>query len=136
MSKAGEKIVQEMKSVRSGLADDVDELVDSAGEMLDLRQYIKSFPWAFLGGAVALGYLVVPRRLEIVSPDRDALLELAKQNKLVVQANPTPRKRGGAVGTLFGFAANALARGAVGYISRQAGKMMDDGGPASDQPPH
>jgi hypothetical protein len=127
MNETSEKIISRMESVRGEIASDVDDMVTSAGRMFDWREYLRRYPWAFLGAAVAVGYFVVPSRKEIVSPDPETLLALAKRNQLVVQANPTPQKRGGLAGTLFSIAANALVRGALSYLAQQAGRVMSDG---------
>jgi hypothetical protein len=132
MSDTGERIIRQMEAVRHELAEDVDDVVTSAGQAFDWREYVRRYPWAFLGAAAAVGYFVVPSREEIVSPDAETLLALARRNKLVVQANPTPQKRGGLAGTLFSIAANALVRGAVSYLGQQAGRVMSDGASEKD----
>jgi hypothetical protein len=73
-----------------------------------------------------VGFLVVPQRAEIVSPSAEALEQLAKRNKLVVESNPTPQAKGGLVGALFGLMANAAVRGAMGYLGQNVGKLWGD----------
>ena len=132
MCHSAERIRERMESVRSELDHDVDGVVRSAKRMIDWRVYVHKYPWACLGAAAAIGYLIVPRRLELNSPDADTLLELAKQNKLVIQANPSPQPQRGVAGMLIQLAADAAARGVLSYLGRQReyGNVPHDGRPA------
>jgi hypothetical protein len=104
--------------------EDVDEVVHSTRQMFDWREYVRRYPWACMGIAAAVGYLVVPKRVELISPDTDTLLRLAKKNKLVVKASPTPHERSGITSTLFTLAANAAVRGVVSYLGQWGGEYM------------
>ncbi len=122
MCGSAERIRSRMESIRGQLDQDVDDVVESAKSMIDWRVYVSEYPWACLGAAVAIGYLVVPRQLEVNRPDADTLLELAKGNKLVVSANPSPQPSRGVAGMLFHVAAKAAVRGALSYLGQQLGK--------------
>ena len=126
MNDAAEDIQQRMKAVRCDLVGDVDDVLRSARQMLDWKEYVRRYPWACMGAAAALGYLVVPRRLELISPDAETLLQLAKQNKLVVKPNPTPQNRRGLLSTLLTIAGTAVVRGAMAYVSQQAGRIAGE----------
>ena len=113
MKETAEQIQERMEALRCHLADDVGDVVHSTKRMADWREHVKRYPWACVGTATAIGYLIVPRRLEIISPDTDTMLELARKNQLVVSANPTPHEQGrGMLGTLLTLAGNAAVRGA------------------------
>lgn len=133
MSETAEQIQKRMEVVRCDLIDDVDEVVRSAKEMVSWREYVQRYPWVCVGAAVALGYLVVPRRLELISPDAGTLLELAKRNKLVVKPSPKPEKRRGLVSNLVTLATHAVVRGAAAYFSQQAGKAFGAEASESDR---
>lgn len=126
MSEAAELIQKRMEAVRCHLAGDVDEVVRNTRQMFDWQEYVRQYPWAFMGAAAAVGYLVVPKRVEITSPDVHTLLELAKRNQLVVQTNPKAEKQQGVMGALLGIAANTLLRAAVAYVGQQAGKLVGE----------
>lgn len=117
-----------MDELRSDLGDNVEEIVDSARTLSDWRHYVSTFPWACMAGAAALGFLIVPKRIEMVSPDADALEELAKRNKLVVKSNPKPQAKSGMTGAMFSFLANAAMRGAMAYVGQNVGKLMGSAG--------
>ncbi len=118
-----DEIREQMETVRCHLSNDVDGMVRSARNMLDWQSVVRRFPWVCVGAAAAAGYLLIPRRVEIISPDPETLLDLAKRNKLVVKAKPSPRPRDSLISTLFNLAANAAVRGATSYVSQQAGRL-------------
>ena len=56
-------IRQRMEEVRCDLDEDVQEIVEGARDMGEWRSYVRTYPWVCLGAALAVGYLIVPRRL-------------------------------------------------------------------------
>jgi hypothetical protein len=133
MSSVAERIQRRMHDLRGQLDDDVEEVVDSAKEFTDWRTYVRRYPWACVGVAAAIGYLVVPSRVELESPDVDTLLELAKQNKLVVEANPSPRKQEGLASTAFRFMLHAAGRSALSYLGQIVGELAARDSDATDE---
>jgi hypothetical protein len=125
-AREAEEIQREMARIRCDLNADVDEIVENARVMSDWRYYVKSYPWACAAGALALGYLIVPSRLEIISPDAKTLAKLAKENRLLVKPEPEPHKRGGIVGPLFTLVASTLVRGLVAYLGQVAGRSLSE----------
>lgn len=119
MEDAAKSIQRRMEDVRTRLDEDVDEAVGSARQMVNWHAYVRRYPWACLGLAAVAGYLLVPRRLELSSPDADTLLELARKNKLVIEANPTPLKRNSLAGKLIGLAGHVAVREALTYFGRK-----------------
>jgi hypothetical protein len=130
---SAEHIQHRMHDLRGQLDNDVEEVVDSAMEFTDWRTYVRSYPWACVGVAAAIGYLVVPSRVELESPDVDTLLELAKKNKLVVQANPSPRKRDGIASTALRFILHAAGRSALTYLGQKVGELSVRDRDAADE---
>jgi hypothetical protein len=122
--KSADAIQGQMAKIRSDLHADVRGIVENARVITDWKYYVRRYPWASVAGAAALGYLVVPRRLELLRPDPATLAELAKTNRLVVNPQPDPKPRGGAMTSLFTFLANTLVRTAVGYMGQNAGKIL------------
>jgi hypothetical protein len=130
---SAERIQRRMYDLRGQLGNDLEEVVDSAKEFTDWRTYVRSYPWACVGVAAAIGYLVVPSRVELESPDADTLLELAKKNKLVVEANPSPRKREGIASTALRFILHAAGRRALAYLGQKAGELAVRDRDAADE---
>lgn len=119
-------IRQRMRQLRSELRDDVADVVESARRVADWQAWVQKYPWLSLGLATAVGYMVVPRRIQVVHPDPQTLLELARKHQLVVDANPKPRQRAGVGGLMLDWLARSAVRGAVAFISDQAAKGLRD----------
>lgn len=96
-----------------------------AKRLTDWRYYVKAFPWACLAGAVTIGYLAVPNRRDILTPDVDDLAELARRNQLVVQRRPKPTKSVSAANAALSLLANVLMRGAAHYIRQRMAERGD-----------
>jgi hypothetical protein len=121
-----ETIEAQMARIRCSLNEGVEGIVENARVMSDWRYYVRNYPWTCVGAVAALGYLVVPSRLDVIRPDADTLAKLAKQNRLLVTPEPEPQKRGGLAGVLLNLAAGAITRGAVSYFSQVAQRTMSD----------
>lgn len=118
-----EEISRKMADVRQVLDEDIQSIAQSAKVMTDWTYYVKQYPWASVGAAAALGYLMVPNKVFITRPDADQLEKLAKRNKLVVKANPEPQAQTGIVGAIFSLVASMAMRGVMAYVGQQLGKV-------------
>jgi hypothetical protein len=117
-------ICRRMQEVRCQLGDDVEQIVGSARTLVDWEHYVRQYPWWCLAGAAAIGFLAVPKRAEIISPDAEAMEQLARRNKLVVQSKPQARAKSSMSASVLRFLANAAIRSAVAYAGQNAGKLM------------
>lgn len=131
MSRSAETIRKEMQHVRREIADDMHDVVESTRQMTNWRSYVNRYPLVCLGAAAAVGFMIVPKRVEIVSPDVDALLRLAKKNKLVVNNEPTAQAKSGFAGAMLGLVGNAVLRAGIAYVGQNLGKVS--GGAAAAQ---
>ena len=129
-------IRSQMAGVRSALDENVHEIVTNARNLTDWKYYVRAAPWGAVGAAAALGYLAVPRRLEIMRPDASDLAELARQNRLVVQpaAQAQEKRSSGPTQMIVTMLTNAAMRAAMAYFSQQAGRIM--GQEAADEEVH
>ena len=123
-SSDADRICREMEQLRGELKEEYGAIVRGARVLADWHYYVQTFPWACLGAAAAVGYLAVPRRLEIMSPDADTLAKLAKSNRLVVKQKPEVHERSGIAGSLLTLAANAAIRAGLAYAGQQSGKFF------------
>jgi hypothetical protein len=82
---AAERIRARMAELRSELSYDVQEVGRSARAMADVGHYVRRFPWASVAIAAAVGYLLVPRKKQIVYPDPAQLAKLIKQKQVRVE---------------------------------------------------
>lgn len=126
MTPSTDTIRHRMQQVRCDLGNDVGEIVESTREMTDWRAYVRRYPWVCLGLAALVGYAVMPKRVEIVSPDANAFLELARKNKLVVNTDSQPHAKSGLAGMAVSLIANAAMRSAVAYAGQQLGKIATE----------
>jgi hypothetical protein len=123
-SSEAERIRREMEYLRGELNDEYGAIVRGARVLADWHYYVRTFPWATVGAAAALGFLAVPRRLEVMSPDAATLAKLAKSNRLVVKPKPEAHAQSGIVGSLLTLAANAALRAAIAYAGQKTGKVF------------
>lgn len=117
-----EKIQAEMRQVRTELHQDVKEVVASARDMTDWRQYVRTSPWLCVGAAAALGYFMVPGRTVVMKPDAQDLKELVKAQKLVVNTDSRPKQ--GIVGTVLNMALGTLLQGGMALASQQFDEFL------------
>lgn len=111
MSDSAEEIVKRMQHVRREVSDDVKGIVQTAKTLSDWRYHVKHHPWLCMGVALALGFLLVPKRKRIPTEEAKELIALLKKYNVGVTAPPT--STGGLLRTLVGVAAPALARTAT-----------------------
>lgn len=128
-----DEVLREMSHIRRQFREDVEDVVDSAREFADWKSYVRAHPWICIGAAMAAGYLMVPSRYEIQSPDADALKKLAKQNRLVVEANPSATARTSMLGSAATFMGHLLLRQALALAGQKLGAIFAvDGQEESD----
>lgn len=125
-----QQIRKTMAVIRRELDDDLDHVEQSARTLMDWRYYIKNYPWACVGVAAAIGYFVIPRRLEINSPDPKTLEKLARDRHLVVEQKPEAEAKGGLLGGAFSFISGLILKTAMAQVGAQLASLMQ--GP--DQP--
>ena len=82
-----------MQQLRCEIDGDMEDMSASARTMVDWKHYVKTYPWVCLGAAVALGFLIVPKRSRAIRPDLATLTELARTGHLVVKPAPTATRR-------------------------------------------
>jgi hypothetical protein len=121
-SATAEQIREQMAQVRRELNLNYGEVVENARDMADWRYYVRNYPWATLGAAVAVGYLVVPNRVQMISPDAGELLKLARKQKLVVEPKPQAEPKSTVGGQVFNMMASMLVRGLLAYAGQKMGK--------------
>jgi hypothetical protein len=120
-----EAIRNQMASVRTTLDENVHELAENARNLTDWRYYVKVAPWGAVGAAAAIGYFIVPRRIQIVQPSADEIAKLAKRHQIVVEHKAKAEaKQGGPAQLVMTMLANAMLRAVTAYASQQAGKVF------------
>lgn len=134
-SPSAEEVRQRMQEVRRNLKPEVDNIFSSARELTDWQYYVKRFPWASLACASALGYLIVPRKLQIVRPDAKTVEHLARSNRLVVEHKPKGTERPGLIGSALQLTSNMILRAGIAYLGQQAGRLFGEQAAETSQQP-
>jgi hypothetical protein len=144
---AADEIERQMRALRSELREDVHEIVENARVMTDWQYYVRTYPWLCLGAAAALGYVLVPSRVQVVKPDAATLAELVRQHQVNVKAEVKPQPSPGMLGRLVNMAAGMALQGAMVVASQQFNQFLQGlsaparqapaaGGSGHEQPHH
>jgi hypothetical protein len=121
---SADEIQQQMAAIRRRLSDDVAEIRESSGTMLDWKYYFKRYPWPMVAAAAAVGYLVVPKRVEVVRPDRNQIAKMVRDEEIVIKQQADAKASSGLGAIALGLLANALVRAGTAYVGQQAGKLF------------
>jgi hypothetical protein len=114
-----------MAYIRRELNEDMQQVVRSARTLADWHYSIRTYPWPCVGVAALLGYLVVPRRLEIHSPDEKTLEKLAKKHRLVIDEQPKPKTKSGPIAAAFSFVAALALKQATTLLGQQVAMIFE-----------
>ena len=113
-----------MAQIRRDLHADVQGVVQGAEAATDWRRYIRDYPWASLGAALVVGYMVVPRKQQATT------IHLAPTEpvRTIAAEAPPPveeKKKGKSLlGMAFGMLAPVALRAAQGYALQFAEQWM------------
>ena len=129
-----------MAQIRHELHQDVQGVVRGAEATTDWRRYVRNYPWAMVGIAFGVGYLIVPRRHKVIAPAIQYVADAAKAHLPAEAARivePAKKKGRGIIKTLFGLATPFVLRTAQGYAVQYfeqflAQKMAQQQGPFAD----
>jgi len=130
-----ERIRNEMQRIRGRLPREADDIVTSAKEMVNWRHYVQRLPWVSIAAAAAVGFLAVPRKLEVIRPDVETLEKLAKRQKLVIDpARSSQNRKPGLVESAFNFGSNMAMRAAMAYAGQYLGQILGHEAADDDKP--
>lgn len=125
-SAAADEIRREMSQLRGQLGSDVDGLAGHARQLVNWRHYVRAFPWGAVAAAAAVGYAIVPRRLEVIRPDAETLRQLAEEERLVVEPKSSRNKRSGTLASLARMTGHMLFRAGLAYAGQQVGQVFGE----------
>jgi len=114
-------IRRQMARIRDALDGDVEGVAREARTLSSWHYYLRRYPLLSMAAAFAVGYLIVPARVEIRAPDEKTLTKLARKRKLVIQPRsdqePPRGLLSGAFNFLFGLAVNGVLTWAGQYLA-------------------
>jgi hypothetical protein len=117
-----ESIRAQMQQLRCEIDEDVEGMAVSARNKVDWRHYVRTYPWVCLGSAIALGFLIVPRRSTAIRADLASRTELARTGRPAVAPGPAVLR--GVVDGLLTAAANIAVRKATACLVQSVGRLL------------
>ncbi len=139
------EIRRRMAQIRRELHEDVQEVVAGAEAVFDWRRYIRMFPWAAVGLAFSVGYIVIPKRRRSIPRDlarqgdiADVREAIAKSQEPAESPGSEKRKKslvGAALGMLVPLVWRVGRNYAMSYleqwIAQQQQQYMAATGPSA-----
>jgi hypothetical protein len=108
-----------MAELRSELSCDVEDVGRSARAMTDVGHYVRRFPWATVAVAAAIGYLLVPRKKQVVQPDPKQLAKLIRKNQVRVETGTVESKPKNIVKSLLAMGLMTAARVGMNSVAER-----------------
>jgi hypothetical protein len=113
---------ERMQQLRCEIDGDMEDMAASARTMVDWKHYVKTHPWVCLGAAVALGFLIVPKRSKATPAAAATLIEPAATGHVVVKSGPTITA--GVIDAILAAVANIAIQRATACLGRSAGRLL------------
>ena len=110
-SAQAEAIAEASDQIRRRLAERMDVLKEDAQRLLDWRCHVQAHPWT----AAAFGYLMAPRRVQVVRPDEQTLESLQSLRAGEADGTSRPGPLGAALQTVGDFALQS----AIVFVARR-----------------
>jgi hypothetical protein len=109
------ELQRRMAQIRREMHEDVQGAVRGAQSLTDWRSMVGSHPWAALGVAVGVGYLLVPHRGAQPKAAGGSIAPALREQVVVTPFPPAPKERFRPFGAAFGLLAPVLVRAAQNY---------------------
>ena len=118
-----ESIRQQSHHIRQRLVRRVEGVKDNAQRLLDWRQYVQAHPWAAIGIAAGVGYLLVPQRVQVVRPDSKTLESIeALRDERPLEQPTQPRQS--ALANVLDAAGHMALRTAVVFAGQKLAQAL------------
>ncbi len=123
-----DEVRRRMARLRTTLEGDVESfaasaraVAENARTIADWRYLVRRFPFAVAGVAVVAGYVLIPRRKQVIVPDAETLAKMAKLNQVWVKTGSPKGQENerGVMGALVALAAGAASRYALNWATEQ-----------------
>jgi hypothetical protein len=107
-----------MAELRCEITGDVHEVGRNARVMTDWTFYVRRFPWAMVTIAAVVGFMLVPRKKAIISPDQEALADMVRKKQLRLDVDHKVEKQG-MLKSLLTMAAAWAVKTAMAYTGER-----------------
>jgi hypothetical protein len=131
------EIRREMADIRermcreaSDVATRARQIAGHARELTDWKFYLQRYGRVTLGLCALVGYAIVPRRIEIVSPDAETLEKLARRQRLIVEPKPTPNEKRRLMDTALSLGGTMLLRAGLAYAGQRMSQIIKNPSPS------
>jgi hypothetical protein len=102
------------------------QIAGQARELTDWRHYLQRYGRVTLGLCALFGYAMVPRRVEIITPDAETLEKLAKRQRLVVEPRPAATEKRKLLDTALSLGSSMLLRAGIAYAGQRMSQALRD----------
>jgi len=136
-------IRRQMAQIRRSMHQNMQNVVAGAEAVTDWRRYVRVYPWACVGGAALVGFLIVPRKrrsaTRTAEKAADAAVERmqdtveAARGQKGAKAEKEVRKKG-MIGMLVGMAMPVAIRAAQNYASQYLENYLASNYPSPTPP--
>jgi len=114
-----EKICMRMAELRRELVYDMQDVSRSAKAMASPSFYIRKFPWATLAVAAGVGYMLIPKKKQVVQPDMEALAKLVRKNQVNINTSKAAEQSQGMIASLAVMGLSWAAKAGLNYVVQQ-----------------
>jgi len=108
-----------MAELRRELVYDMQDVSRSAKAMASPAFYIRKFPWATMAVAAGVGYMLIPKKKQVLQPDMEALAELVRKNQVNINTSKAAEDSRGMVKTLVVMGLSWAAKTGMNYLVQQ-----------------
>jgi hypothetical protein len=116
---SAEAIRRRMAELRRELTSDVRDVRRTAREMSNPLYYIRHFPWASAAVAAGIGYLLVPKKKQIIKPDPEMLAEMIKKHQINLDPIKATNESQGMLKSLAVMGLTWAVRTGLTYVGEQ-----------------
>jgi hypothetical protein len=132
---SAEAIRRRMAELRRELTSDVHDVTRSAREMANPMYYIRRYPWASAAAAAAIGYLLVPKKKKVITPDPELLAELVRNQQIKLDTTKASGETQGMLKSLVVMGLTWGLRTGLSYIGQQIAAAAMNKASAEEHPP-
>jgi len=128
-----------MAELRRELTCDIRDVRRSASEMANPMHYIRRYPLATAAVAAAVGYLLIPKKKQVIKPDPEMLAELFKKQQINLDSPQVSSESKGMLKSLAVMGLTWALRTGLTYAGQQlaaaATRTNHEGAGHADHPP-
>lgn len=116
---SADAICRRMAELRQELTSDVKEVSRGARELASPMYYVRRFPWVVVAGAAAVGYLLIPKKRQAITPDAEMLADLVRKNQVKVETTKASSDSQGLARSLLVVGLTWALRTGLSYMGQR-----------------